>query len=179
MTRVLRYRHPSFYLQFCRDPIMSNIQESKLIVRRKATVAAVGGDGAWRARFRFLIRLTADASCGASAGLPISTVWSSTIPSSLSVTWALWPNSDRLTQTALGDRPRIAVVQADPPSGAVGDLPGHPVPGLRGDLAGRGHQLGQVVDRTHEPATPPASGRIMHTASAQFGGVGIAGLGGN
>jgi hypothetical protein len=30
---------------------------------------------------------------------------------------------DRLTQTALGDRARLAVVQADPPRGAVRDLP--------------------------------------------------------
>src|SRR6202165_332243 len=48
---------------------------------------------------------------------------------------------DRFTERGFGDRGRIAVVQADPPGGAVGDLSGHPVPGLRGDLAGRGHQL--------------------------------------
>ena len=56
-------------------------------------VAAVGGDGAWRAPSCFMTRATAGASCGALAGLPTSTVWSSTIPSSLPATWALWPNS--------------------------------------------------------------------------------------
>src|SRR5690349_14174292 len=48
---------------------------------------------------------------------------------------------DRFTQAALGDRTGIPVVQADPPGGAVGDLPRHPWPGLRDDLAGRGQQL--------------------------------------
>ena len=74
---------------------------------------------------------------------------------------------DRLAQAALGDRAGIAIVQADPPSGAVGDLSGHPLPGLRGDLAGRRHQLGQVVDRAHQPAAPPPRRRVMFAASAQ------------
>jgi IS5 family transposase len=54
---------------------------------------------------RCLTRATAGASCGASGGLPCSTVWSSTIPSTI---WALCPNStghelDRLPEASLGD----------------------------------------------------------------------------
>ena len=39
------------------------------------------------------MRPMAGASIGASGGLPISTLWSSTMPSVLSTTWALKPNS--------------------------------------------------------------------------------------
>ena len=41
---------------------------------------------------------------------------------------------DRFAQPALGDRPGVGVVQADPPGGALGCGPGQPLPGLRSDL---------------------------------------------
>src|SRR5690349_5583744 len=77
---------------------------------------------------------------------------------------------DRFTQAALGDRTGIPVVQADPPGGAVGDLPRHPWPGLRDDLAGRGQQLGQVVDRAHQSTATPARRGVMFAAGRQRGG---------
>jgi hypothetical protein len=60
---------------------------------------------------------------------------------------ALVAELDRLAEAALGDRPGVAVVQADPPAGAVGGDAGEPLPGLRGDPAGRLQQPGQVIDR--------------------------------
>jgi hypothetical protein len=66
-----------------------------------------------------MIRATADASCGASAGLPGSTVWSSTIPF-VAGDLGFVAEFDRFTEAALGDRARMRIVQADPPSGAVG-----------------------------------------------------------
>ena len=88
----------------------------------------------------------------------MSTVWSSTMPSSLSVTWALWLNS-----TGLPKRP-LAIGRASPscrltrrvaPSGV---LSANPLAGLRGDRAGRGQQFLQVVERAHEPAPPALLG---------------------
>src|SRR3954447_23077119 len=104
-------------------------------------VAAVGGDGSWRApgslldprdRRRQLRRVSRvarfDGVIDDDAVVVVGDL-------------GLVAEFDRFTEAALGDRARIAVVQADPPSGAVGDLSGHPLAGLRGDLAGRGQQL--------------------------------------
>jgi hypothetical protein len=66
-----------------------------------------------------MTRPTAGASWGASGGLPRSTVWSTTMPSPLSITWALWPELHRPAEPAFGDRAGIAVVQADPPGRPV------------------------------------------------------------
>jgi hypothetical protein len=79
---------------------------------------------------------------------------------------------DRFTHTALGDRAGIAVVQADPPGGTVWNDAGESLPGLGGDLAGRGQQVGQVVDRTHQPAAAATGGRIGLTAGGQCSGLG-------
>jgi len=49
---------------------------------------------------------------------------------------ALVTELDGFPEPALGDRARIAVVQADHPAGAVGGGPGDPLPGLLGDLGG-------------------------------------------
>jgi len=88
------------------------------------TVAAVGGDGAWRApgslpdppdRRRQLRGIGRVAHLdGVVEHDPVVVIGDLGLVAEL----------DRLAQTALGDRARIAVVQADPPSGAVGDLPG-------------------------------------------------------
>lgn len=132
-------------------------------------VAAVGGDGAWRApgslgdppdRRRQLRRVGRVAHLdGVIDDDAVLVVGDLSFVAEL----------DRLAQAALGDRAGIAIMQADPPSGAVGDLSGHPLAGLRGDLAGRGHQLGKVVDRAHQPATPPPRRRVMFAAGAQRG----------
>jgi hypothetical protein len=51
---------------------------------------------------RPVIRAIDGTSCGASAGLPISTVWSRMTPSALSTTWALYPNSTGLPRRPYG-----------------------------------------------------------------------------
>jgi hypothetical protein len=80
-------------------------------------------------------------------------------PSSLPVTWALYPNStglvpelDRLADAALADRPRIGVVQADQPGRAVGHLPGQPGPGLGHHRGGPADHDRQLAQRPSEPA---------------------------
>jgi len=52
-----------------------------------------------------------------------------------------------LAEAALGDRPGVGVVQADPPGRAVRGDPGEPLPDLGGDPLGRVQQSGQVIDR--------------------------------
>jgi hypothetical protein len=54
---------------------------------------------------------------------------------------------DRFPEPALGDRPGIGVVQADPPGRSGRGGTGHPLPGLRRDFPGRIQRLGQVVHR--------------------------------
>jgi len=61
---------------------------------------------------------------------------------------------DRATQPLLGDRSGVGIVQAHPPGGAVGSDPGEALPGLCGDLARNCQQLGEVIDRTLQPAPP-------------------------
>jgi hypothetical protein len=80
---------------------------------------------------------------------------------------------DRFAQAALGDRARIAVVQTDPPSGAVGSDAGQPLPGLGGDLAGRGQQLSQVVYGADQPAPASAGRRVALTTGGQCRGLGL------
>src|SRR3954451_8361680 len=119
-----------------------------------------------------MTRSTAGASRGASAGLPVWTSWSRTMPSSLSTTWALWPNS-----TGFPSRP-FAIGRASgscrltcrvAPSGIV---PASPLPGLLDDLPGRVQQVGQVVDGPDETATPPTGGRVTAADSLEVGCVG-------
>ncbi len=85
----------------------------------------------------------------------------------------LVPELDRFAQAALGDRTRIGIVQADPPGRAIGGVAVHPLAGLRDDLARRGQQFGQVVDRAHQPAPAPPRRRIVLTAGRQVGGLGL------
>ena len=105
-----------------------------------------------------MTRCTAGASWGASAGLPRSTVWSTTTPWSLSRTWAFVAELDRPPEPTLGDRAGVRVVQADPAGGAVWSGPGQPLAGLFGDPAGGGEQpldykrtkeLDQIRQRPH------------------------------
>src|SRR6516225_5833855 len=136
-------------------------------------VAAVSGDGAWRApgplvdprdRGRQLWGVGRVAHLdGVVEHDPVVVVGDLGLVAEL----------DRFTEAALGDRARIAVVQAHPPGGAVRSGAGQPLPGLRSDLAGRGHQLGQVVHVAHQPAAPPARHRVVFAASTQFGGAGL------
>ena len=72
---------------------------------------------------------------------------------------------DRAAQPSLGDRPGVAVVQADPAGRAVGDDPGDPLAGLRGDSAGGVQQLREVVDRAPQPA--PAAPRVRVPAAGR------------
>ena len=65
---------------------------------------------------------------------------------------------DRLTELAFGDRPGVRVVQADPAGRTRRGGSGHPLPGLGRDPTGHLQQLGQVVDRPAQPATPPTGG---------------------
>jgi hypothetical protein len=84
----------------------------------------------------------------------------------------LVPELDQASQPSRGDRAGIAVVQADPPGRPVGGMSRDAQPGLRHDLARRGEQFGQVVDRAHQPATTPARCHVVLAADAQFGGLG-------
>ena len=76
---------------------------------------------------------------------------------------ALVAELDRPTEPALGDRAGVTIVQADPPGCTVRDGPGQPLPGLGGDPSGRVQQVGQVVDRTAQPAPPPPRDRVRDT----------------
>jgi len=67
---------------------------------------------------------------------------------------------DRLPEPALGDRPGVAVVQADPPGRPIRCGAGQSLPGLRGDPPGDLQQLGQVVDRAPQPAPAAAGGGV-------------------
>ncbi len=85
-------------------------------------VAAVGGDVRGLRLVRLMTRLTAGASCGASAGLPCSRVWSGTTPSSLSVTWPLQPNWTGLPRLPLAigrASPSCRLTRRLPPSGVL------------------------------------------------------------
>uniref|UniRef100_UPI00358E2C62 hypothetical protein n=1 Tax=Mycobacterium simiae TaxID=1784 RepID=UPI00358E2C62 len=68
---------------------------------------------------------------------------------------------------------RIAVVQADPPGRPIRGLSWDSLPSLRHDLAGGIQQFVQVVDRTHQSAMTSTRGRVVLTASAQFGRFGL------
>ena len=70
----------------CGDDEVAYTAVGQLLVDGGLAVAAVGGH---RARIRpacMVIRSIAGANCGASGGLPNSTVWSITMPSWLSTT---------------------------------------------------------------------------------------------
>jgi hypothetical protein len=72
----------------------------------------------------------------------------------------LVPELDGLAEPALGDRPGILIMQADPPACPVRHVPGYPLPGLRGDRPGHLQQPGQVIDRPAQPAPPPPRSSI-------------------
>jgi hypothetical protein len=81
---------------------------------------------------------------------------------------ALVTELDGFPQPALGDRPGIAVVQADHPGRAIGSPPGDPLPGLLGDLGGGFQQVRQVVDGAGQPTTPAPRGGIPHACLGQL-----------
>src|SRR5262245_17694323 len=78
----------------------------------------------------------------------------------------LVPELDRAPEAALGDRAGIAVMQADPPARPVRGEPGDPLAGLCDDLAGRGEQVGQVVNRAGQPPASTPRRRLVTTAFA-------------
>jgi hypothetical protein len=84
----------------------------------------------------------------------------------------LVPELDRFAQPAFGDRAGIRVVQAHPPSGAVRGDPGQALPGLSGDLPGRGQEIGQIVDCPRQSPTTSARSWIGLAIVSQFGGNG-------
>ena len=80
---------------------------------------------------------------------------------------------DRLTELALGDRPGVRVVQADPAGRSGRGGPGHPLPGLGRDPTGHVEQFGQVVDRPAQPASPPTRGCVLGSCCGQCLGLGL------
>ena len=87
------------------------------------------------------------------------------MPSSLSMTWALYPNS-----TGLSMRPlrigRASVVQADQPGRAVGHLPGQPGPGLGHHRGGPLDGDRQLAQRPPQPAPHPPAERAPDRSAA-------------
>jgi hypothetical protein len=73
-------------------------------------------------------------------------------------------------EAAFGDRTGVGVVQADSPRRPVRRGPGQPLTGLRADPPGDIQQLGQVVDRSAQPASNPTRGGVPATGSGQPGG---------
>jgi hypothetical protein len=125
---------------------------------------------------RSMTRFTAGVSWGASAGLPCSTLWSTiTLVHDHAVValdeLRLVTELHRLAEAALGDRPGVRVVQADPSCGSVRNLPAQPLPSPRSDVPGRSHQIGQVVDRTCQPPPAAPRGRVVFTARRQRRGL--------
>lgn len=82
------------------------------------------------------------------------------------------PEFDRLTEPAFPDRTGVGVVQTDPPSRTIGCGPCQPLAALLDDPPGRLRQLGQVLDRPGQPATPTARRRITPALSLPPTGVG-------
>jgi len=80
---------------------------------------------------------------------------------------------DRLTELAFGDRTGVRVVQADPAGRTRRGGSGHPLPGLGRDPTGHLQQLGQVVDRPAQPATPPTRGCVLGSCCSQCLGLGL------
>ncbi len=73
-----------------RDGDVLHAERVQLGLHLGFAITAIGGDGSGHlAEKLFLMRPMAGASIGASGGLPISTLWSTTMPSVLSATWAL------------------------------------------------------------------------------------------
>jgi hypothetical protein len=87
-------------------------------------------------------------------------------PSSLSLTWALYPNPGRAVDAALADRAGVGVVQADQPGRAGRELPGEPGPGLGHDLRGALDGDRQLAQCPHQPAARPPAQRPGHRAAA-------------
>jgi len=118
-----------------------------------------------------MIRSTAGVSCGASGGLPCSRLWSDAV---LVVDdLRLVAELDRFTELALGDRTGVRVVQADPAGRTRRGGSGHPLPGLVRDPTGHLQQLGQVVHRPAQPATPPTRGCVLPSCCGQCLGLGL------
>ena len=102
----------------------------------------------------------AGASCGASAGLPCSTVWSSTMPSSLSTTWALWPNSTGCPMRPLAIGRACGSCRLTRLVAPSGVTPASRCRVCAAIATRRGQQFVQVVDgRTRRPRRRPAPRR--------------------
>jgi hypothetical protein len=71
---------------------------------------------------------------------------------------------DRLTQSALADRPGIDIVKTDQAIGRIRHHPGQSAAGLPHDLLGALQQGAQIIDRSAQPSAALA-GRGAHTTA--------------
>lgn len=141
----------------------------QLVLDAFVAVTAVGCNGARRASGSLLDTLDRRGQLRRIGGITLLHAVVEPDPVVVVSDLGLATKLDRFTHTALGDRTRIAVVQADSAGSAVRDDSGQSLPGLGDDLAGRGQQIGQVVDRTHQPAVATTRNRVALTASRGFG----------
>ena len=124
------------------------------------TVAAVGGDYAWRHLASFFTRSTAGANCAKSGGLLCSTEGSSTISSTLSTTLALCPTRPAACagRWRSGGRPHRAGSPRGRPIEGVS--PHDALPSLCHDLPRCGQQFLRVVHRAGRSPTPTPDNRV-------------------
>jgi hypothetical protein len=125
------------------------------------------------------MRVMAGTSMGASDGLPFSTLWSTTMPSTLFGHLCLVPELHRLAQSALADGTGIGVVEGDQPGGAIGDLAGKSDAGLADDLVEGGdrglelgHQRGGLARRRVAGTAKSSPGIYGHDLGVFDGGLG-------
>src|SRR6201997_290348 len=152
---------------FTRNHYVGDTNVGELLINAGFTVAAVGGDRAWRASGPFLHSLHRGSQLRRVSRIALL----DTVIEHDSVVvvddLGLVPELDRLAESPLGDRAGIGVVQADPPGRSARGDPGDPLAALGRDLAGRGEQVGQVVDRAGQPPAPAPRRRIVDAALAQ------------
>ena len=127
----------------------------QVVIDAGFAVAAVGGHCPWCLPGAFLHPFHGGLQAGCVGGVAGLDVVIEDDPVGVVADLGFGSELDRLAKSAFRDRAGVGVVQADSAGRAVGGGPADPLPGLRGDLAGRVQQVGQVVDRPGQPATPP------------------------